>query len=133
MAAGNNPTGLATATRTGLRDTAMRRAWTCYDHLAGQLAVAMADRMAERGDIELSADGGAVTDEGACFLESLGVDLGAAAARAARRGGGRMSCRPCLDWSERRPHIVGRSGPPSAPPAWSGAQSARFRARTPYW
>lgn len=94
--------------RVGPRDAALRRARTCYDHLAGQLAVGMADRMAERGLVELAADGGAVTGEGMAFLRGLGVDLDAAAARASRRG--RVFCRPCLDWSERRPHIAGAVG-----------------------
>src|SRR3546814_14452727 len=38
---------------TGPRDKALRPARTCYDHLAGELAVAMADRMVERNQIEL--------------------------------------------------------------------------------
>jgi DNA-binding transcriptional ArsR family regulator len=95
----------------GPRDLAMRTARTCYDHLAGRLAVAMADTMVERGQIELSPDGGALTREGAVFLRSLGVDLDAAEAVATRRGGsGRVFCRPCLDWSERRPHVAGAVG-----------------------
>lgn len=94
----------------GPRDLAMRAARTCYDHLAGRLAVAMADAMVEQGHIELSADGGAVTPDGAMFLRSLGVDLHAAQGRAAMRGGGRVFCRPCLDWSERRPHVAGAVG-----------------------
>ncbi len=94
----------------GPRDLAMRAARTCYDHLAGRLAVAMADAMVEQGHIELSADGGAVTLDGAAFLRSLGVDLHAAEGRAAKRGGGRVFCRPCLDWSERRPHVAGAVG-----------------------
>ncbi len=93
----------------GPRDKALRRARTCYDHLAGQLAVAMADRMVERGQVDLSPDGGALTDAGAEFLRGLGVDLEAVAARAARRGG-RVFCCPCLDWSERRSHIAGAVG-----------------------
>jgi len=94
----------------GPRDLAMRAARTCYDHLVGRLAVAMADAMVEQGHIELSADGGAVTLDGAAFLRSLGVDLHAAEGRAAKRGGGRVFCRPCLDWSERRPHVAGAVG-----------------------
>jgi len=94
----------------GPRDSAMRAARTCYDHLAGRLAVAMADAMVEQGHIELSADGGAVTPEGTAFLRSLGVDLHAAEGRATKRGGDRVFCRPCLDWSERRPHVAGAVG-----------------------
>ena len=87
----------------------MRRARICYDHLAGELAVAMADRMVQRGEVELTADGGALTAGGLVFLRGLGLDLDAAMARAARRGGP-VFCRPCLDWSERRPHIAGAIG-----------------------
>jgi len=94
----------------GPRDAALRRARTCYDHLAGRLAVAIADRLVERAHVELSADGGVLTDDGAVFLRGLGVDLGAAPARGGTRAGGRMFCRPCLDWSKRRPHIAGALG-----------------------
>ena len=94
---------------TGPRDAAMRAARTCYDHLAGRLAVAMADAMVERGHIELSPDGGAVTPDGIAFLRSFGIGPDPAEAQAARRGG-RVFCRPCLDWSERRPHVAGAVG-----------------------
>ena len=93
----------------GPRDKPLRRARTCYDHLAGQVAVAMADRMAARGQIELSDDGGAVTPAGDTFLRALGVDFDQLAARSGRRAGP-VFCRPCLDWSERRAHIAGSVG-----------------------
>lgn len=93
----------------GPRDKALRRARTCYDHLAGRIAVAMADRMAELGLIDFSADGGALTEEGAALLRGIGIDLDGAAARSSRRGGP-IFCRPCLDWSERRSHIAGSVG-----------------------
>ena len=47
---------------TGPRDKAMRAARTCYDHLAGQLGVALADSLSGRGHVELSPEGGAVTE-----------------------------------------------------------------------
>lgn len=87
---------------TGPRDPAMRLARTCYDHLAGRVAVAIADAMRERGLIELDAESGAVTAEGESFLASLGV------MPPPRKG--RLFCRPCLDWSERRPHLAGVLG-----------------------
>jgi DNA-binding transcriptional ArsR family regulator len=93
--------------RTGPRDAALRQARTCYDHLAGQVAVAMADSLAARGFLEFGPDGGAFTEGGLDFLRGLGVAVEAASAR---RGGGRVFCRPCLDWSERRPHIAGAIG-----------------------
>lgn len=86
----------------GPRDAALRRARSCYDHLAGRLGVGLGDALVERGCLELSADGGALTAAGEAFLEELGVRL-------ERRGGSRF-CRPCLDWSERRFHLAGALG-----------------------
>ncbi len=97
------------AIRVGPRDKELRRIRTCYDHLAGQLAVQLADTMVERGHIDLSPDGGAVTESGLEFLRTLGVDLEKDHTRT-RVGSGLTFCRPCLDWSERRPHIAGAVG-----------------------
>jgi DNA-binding transcriptional ArsR family regulator len=84
-------------------DSEMRRARTCYDHLAGELGVALTDAMIERGYVVLDADAGELTEAGSGFLAGLGADLTPAArSRRARR--------PCLDWSERRPHLAGRVG-----------------------
>jgi DNA-binding transcriptional ArsR family regulator len=85
-------------------DGEMRRARTCYDHLAGELGVAVTDAMVERRCIVLDADAGQVTAEGADFLTGLGIDLSTPAR------GRRAFCRPCLDWSEQRPHLAGRVG-----------------------
>ncbi|NIJ22210.1 DNA-binding transcriptional ArsR family regulator [Sphingomonas naasensis] len=93
--------------RTGPRDAALRRARTCYDHLAGRIAVAVADRMIARGGLELSADGGVLTGRGEALLRAIGADPDAI--RAASRGR-RTWCRPCMDWSERRPHLGGAVG-----------------------
>ncbi len=87
----------------GPRDAAMRAARTCYDHLAGRLAVALADAMVARGLLDLGPDGGAVTPAGDAFLRAFGIGV-------ARPDRGRVFCRPCLDWSERRPHIAGQLG-----------------------
>lgn len=94
----------------GPRDKALRYARTCYDHLAGQLAVEITDSLIEAGRIELSSDGGIVTDEGDTFMRSLGIDVDAARHRSSNHGTRRMFCRPCLDWSERRFHIGGALG-----------------------
>jgi len=93
----------------GPRDAALRAARTCYDHLAGRLGVALADAMAEQGYADLAGDGGIVTDAGLAFLGQIGVDIEALTARSTRRGA-RIMCRPCLDWSERRPHLAGAVG-----------------------
>jgi len=92
---------------TGPRDKGLRRARLCYDHLAGEIAVGIADKMIGRRQLHFGSDGGVLTKEGLQFLAALGVDLDEN-----DRGGDRSSafCRPCLDWSERRSHIGGAVG-----------------------
>ena len=96
------------APRTGPRDEALRRARTCYDHLAGRLGVALADALVERGHVEIDDDAGLITDQGAKFFAKVGISL----PNASKRGGlvSRSVCRLCLDWSERRSHLAGRLG-----------------------
>ena len=85
-------------------DEKLRYARTCYDHIAGLLGVALAERLAKREFVILGDEAGEVTPAGADFLSKLGVDL--SRARAKRR----VFCRPCVDWTERRPHIGGAVG-----------------------
>jgi DNA-binding transcriptional ArsR family regulator len=85
-----------------IQDDALRFARTCYDHLAGQVGVAIADALVANGHIVLTEDGGELTAAGARFLTEFGADLNAR--------GKRVFCRPCLDWSERRPHVAGLVG-----------------------
>jgi len=93
----------------GPRDAALRLARTCYDHLAGRLGVALADRLVGDGYVELASDGGLVTDRGVAFFGGIGIDVDALMPRDVKRAA-RILCRPCLDWSERRPHIAGKIG-----------------------
>lgn len=85
-------------------DGTMRKARMCYDHIAGQLGVALADSLQAQRHIELADDGGVVTEAGEAFFRKLGIDLTAA------RGSRRAFCRPCVDWSERRAHLAGAVG-----------------------
>jgi DNA-binding transcriptional ArsR family regulator len=85
-------------------DPAMKRARTCYDHLAGTLGVAIADALAERRYVLLDDEGGEVTADGFEFFATHTIEIGTATS------GSRVFCRPCLDWSERRPHLAGRIG-----------------------
>jgi DNA-binding transcriptional ArsR family regulator len=85
-------------------DDQMRRARTCYDHLAGELGVAVTDALRERGYLVLDQDAGELTAAGLAFLGGLGLDLRSPVRRR------RALCRPCLDWSERLPHLAGRAG-----------------------
>jgi DNA-binding transcriptional ArsR family regulator len=85
-------------------DETMRNARTCYDHLAGRLGVALADGLIRDRCVVLSSDGGELTGRGTDVLTSFGLDLGAVEKRR------RVYCRPCMDWTERRPHLAGALG-----------------------
>jgi DNA-binding transcriptional ArsR family regulator len=93
----------------GPRDTALRAARTCYDHLAGRLGVALADALVAGGYAELMNDAGLVTDAGIELLSRIGIDVDTLLPRRGKRPV-RILCRPCLDWSERRPHLAGAVG-----------------------
>jgi hypothetical protein len=87
--------------------TRLRAARTCYDHMAGALAVALHERFLELGWLttdSLDDTEYHVTKDGTRALEGLGMDI--EAARALRR----RFAYACLDWSERRPHIAGAFG-----------------------
>jgi DNA-binding transcriptional ArsR family regulator len=85
-------------------DDRMRAARTCYDHIAGCVGVGIADTLAARGHVTFADDGAEITEAGTAFLAAFGIapEMGKHARRA--------FCRPCLDWSERRPHIAGAVG-----------------------
>ena len=105
LAAQSAPTAPRIA--TGPRDAAMRLARTCYDHLAGGIAVAMAERLVEDGAVVIEDDTAIVTDRAAAALDGLGLRSEILHAQGA---GKRPPCRPCLDWGERRMHLAGRLG-----------------------
>jgi DNA-binding transcriptional ArsR family regulator len=92
---------------TGPRDEALRAARICYDHLAGELGVALADALIASGHADLSNEAGIVTDSGLALLNRLGID---AMVPTSGRRPQRALCRACLDWSERRPHFGGAVG-----------------------
>ena len=83
-------------------DDALRFARSCYDHLAGQVGVAITDALVAMGHIILTDEGGEVTSSGERFLSAFGVDL--------KPQTRRIFCQPCLDWSERRYHLKGLVG-----------------------
>ena len=79
---------------------AMRDARTCYNHLAGAVAVQIYDDMQAEGWLE--EDGSALTLYGREQFLQLGISLSAHSRRKA--------CCACLDWSERRFHLGGEAG-----------------------
>ena len=82
----------------------LRRARTCYDHLAGALGVAVTDALVERGRLDPQADGYEVTGAGERWLRHLDIDPDRV------RRSRRSFARACIDWSERRPHLGGALG-----------------------
>ncbi|KOG85950.1 ArsR/SmtB family transcription factor [Streptomyces varsoviensis] len=111
-----------TSLREGSRANALRRARTCYDHLAGRLGVALMGALIDRSLLtghdgihrpeqavrdRLSAYGRDIdyrlTEAGRRELTSFGVDMDQLPSR-------RPAIRYCVDWSEQRHHLSGALG-----------------------
>lgn len=84
---------------------ALTFARTCYDHLAGEVAVAIFDGLIEDGRLR-PVDGPvlALTGDGVSLFEDMGVDLSELDSTR------RPRARTCLDWTERRHHLGGALG-----------------------
>jgi DNA-binding transcriptional ArsR family regulator len=85
----------------------LRAARTCYDHIAGSVGVLLHDRFRSLRWLSTSTGGDDtydLTSNGVKAFEALGIDI--EATRALRR----RFAWPCLDWSERRPHVGGALG-----------------------
>ncbi len=106
--------------RAGTRAQALRRARTCYDHLAGHLGVAVMAALLDRGALSggdgrhdadaavsdrLSAPGAdrtyALTEDGRALLADLAVAIPT---------GRRRQVAYCVDWTEQRHHLGGAVG-----------------------
>jgi len=97
--------GRPTARYTPSTPIHLRMARTCYDHLAGAVAVSLHDRFKALGWLQPAADNQyEVSADGERALISLGIDI-----EAMRRLRRRFAS-ACLDWSERQPHIGGALG-----------------------
>jgi DNA-binding transcriptional ArsR family regulator len=95
---------LAGASRKPFAPTApqhLRLARTCYDHIAGALGVALHDRLLEMDWLTSAYE---PAQAGLAGFQKLGIDLDAARSRR------RLFAGPCLDWSERKPHLAGSLG-----------------------
>ncbi|MEZ2407604.1 DNA-binding transcriptional ArsR family regulator [Bosea sp. OAE752] len=74
---------------------------TCYDHFAGRLGIGIHDALMTGGHLAASEGGYALTASGKAVFARLGVEPGQSGKTR------RAALRPCLDWSERRPHLAG--------------------------
>jgi len=82
----------------------IRLARTCYDHLAGVLAIAVRDELLRKSALRHWEGAFVLTSAGKQLLRTLDID--ADALRKLRRS----FAHKCLDWTERRHHIGGALG-----------------------
>ena len=82
---------------------ALLYARTCYNHLAGDLAVQIYDQLLAQGHIEPFEDKLNLTASGELLLAELGVDVDTI------RKPRQPTVRNCLDWTQRRHHLAGRA------------------------
>ncbi|QKY01795.1 helix-turn-helix transcriptional regulator [Janthinobacterium lividum] len=98
--------GVAATPFTPTTPDRLRHARTCYDHMAGTVAVALHDQLRAQG--WLLDDGGKgeyrLSASGATGMATLGIDV-----PQLQRQRRRFAC-ACLDWSERRAHLGGALG-----------------------
>jgi DNA-binding transcriptional ArsR family regulator len=80
----------------------LRLARSCYDHLAGRLGVALAQRLAEAGALLSRGGDFSLTPRGIRLLAEIGLDAETIAP------GRRPLVRNCMDWTERKYHYSGR-------------------------
>ena len=92
---------------------------TCYDHLAGTLAVSITAKMKRERWIIHRDEGFVVSSQGEQHLLSFGIEVKPASSSR------RRYAYPCLDWSERVAHIGGYLG--SALLNWLIAEKALVR------
>ncbi|MFY0594928.1 MAG: winged helix-turn-helix transcriptional regulator [Cognatishimia sp.] len=91
-------------TRTGPKDTAMREARVCYNHLAGDMGVQMYRALRAQGHIVGSEDALELTQTGQDLVSALGIDL------ETLPNSRSPLCKSCLDWSARESHLAGKLG-----------------------
>jgi DNA-binding transcriptional ArsR family regulator len=77
---------------------------TCYNHLAGNLGVAITSAIVRRGLLKEVGRDYQLTRRGAEWFSDFGIDTEALGKS------GRVLARQCLDWSERRNHLAGALG-----------------------
>jgi DNA-binding transcriptional ArsR family regulator len=98
------PTRPASGLRDSVRGDAIKRARTCYDHLAGRLGIGLVDAMERERLLDPRAGSWEITARGEQRLVDLDLDLDGL------RRSRRPLLRPCPDWTERRPHVAGALG-----------------------
>ncbi|MEM8649213.1 MAG: helix-turn-helix transcriptional regulator [Pseudomonadota bacterium] len=93
----------------GPKDKRLRKARICYDHMAGEMGVALYDGLLERklltlGGAHSSETGIGLNEKGRHYFNGFGIDVNKL------EESRRPVCRTCLDWSVRRQHLAGSLG-----------------------
>lgn len=91
-------------TRTGPKDSALRRARICYNHLAGDMGVQLFDSLIAQSCLAFRDGELHLTEPGADLAAAFGIDVDSLKHKRS------PMCRECLDWSERRSHLAGALG-----------------------
>jgi DNA-binding transcriptional ArsR family regulator len=91
-------------TRPGPKEEAMRHARSCYDHLAGRIAVDLFERWIAARVLRWRGEIVCLTGEGRQFLIGRGIEIDSFERNK------RPLCRTCVDWSERKHHLGGAVG-----------------------
>jgi DNA-binding transcriptional ArsR family regulator len=82
----------------------LRYARTCYDHLAGRVAVEIRQALEKQQLLTSGDQTVTVTGKGERWFRQIGIEIDEL--RRLRR----PLARQCLDWSERQPHLAGALG-----------------------
>ncbi len=82
----------------------MRFCRTCYDHLAGIVAIGITTSLIAHQAIHETHQDFSVTQRGEIFFSTLGIDIQSLLKKR------HALARKCLDWTERKPHIGGSLG-----------------------
>lgn len=90
--------------RLGPKEPALRRARVCYDHLAGDLGVALYDGLMASKFLSETDQAPSTTKKGIEAFAKFGIDVDSLNTT------NRPLCRACLDWSVRRNHLAGALG-----------------------
>ncbi len=86
------------------RKSGLQYARSCYDHLAGQLGVEVTQALVHQKVLLPFPNHYQLGEQAAAFFRALSVDL------PSLQQSSRKFAYPCLDWSERKPHLAGALG-----------------------
>jgi DNA-binding transcriptional ArsR family regulator len=86
------------------QQSSIRYCRTCYDHLAGKVAVQITEALLKQKLVQLEGKEYAIKPKGVALFMELGINI-----KELKRTR-RAFARPCLDWSERKHHLAGALG-----------------------